>query len=455
MKIRLVSLIVILFTALVARAADDTHALIISIDGLRGQWSSHPAEHGLMLPNLQKLAARGVCAAGVRGIFPTVTYPSHTTLITGCLPARHGILANGVFSPPTSKPSQRWYWEYKFIQVPTILDAAHAAGWTTGAVSWPVTVGGPLDYQFPEIWEPGKFDDAFVEINKHCTPPDLIARILTKYELGMGSAGRDVSLTNASRFIVEQYQPRLMLVHLVELDDAQHSHGPDSPEAREAAEKCDAHVGEIMTSYEKAKLFENTIIAIVSDHGFLAVNKTFNVNALLREKGLIKAGEKKDDPARDFDAVAWISGGSCAIILKNPHDAAVLSRVREALAPYSGKPDSPIGRIFERSEIEKLGANPQADLMLSAGEGFTMGGKLSGPVIAESSGDKGKFRGMHGQFPDRPELEATFLVAGPHIAKATLDKLDMVDVAPTLAAAMGLSLPKAEGKVVQQVLDKK
>ena len=123
-----------------ARAADDTHLLIISIDGLRGGWAAHPDKHGLKVPNLRKLAARGAHADGVVGIFPSVTYPSHTTLITGCRPARHGILANGVFEPPTEKWTERWYWDYKDIRVPTILDAARSAGWTTASVGWPVNV---------------------------------------------------------------------------------------------------------------------------------------------------------------------------------------------------------------------------------------------------------------------------------------------------------------------------
>ncbi len=57
-------------------------------------------------------------------MFPSVTYPSHTTLITGCRPSQHGILANVVFTPPTEKaPAEKWYWDYKDIRVSTLLDA--------------------------------------------------------------------------------------------------------------------------------------------------------------------------------------------------------------------------------------------------------------------------------------------------------------------------------------------
>src|SRR5262245_45086311 len=78
-------------------APAETHLLIISIDGLRGSWAAHPEQHGLKLPTLTRLAARGAKAEGVLGVFPTVTYPSHTTLITGCYPTRHGIFGNEIF----------------------------------------------------------------------------------------------------------------------------------------------------------------------------------------------------------------------------------------------------------------------------------------------------------------------------------------------------------------------
>src|SRR5690242_9753839 len=81
--------------------AQADHLLIISIDGLRGDWAANPDRHDLRIPTLRKLAVRGTAAESVRGIFPSVTYPSHTTLITGCRPARHGIMANTLFDPPT------------------------------------------------------------------------------------------------------------------------------------------------------------------------------------------------------------------------------------------------------------------------------------------------------------------------------------------------------------------
>ena len=72
------------------------------------------------------MVIRARCADGVRGVFPTVTYPSHTTLITGAMPARHGIYYNSPFEP--GGQTGRWYWEADAIRVPTLWDAVREAG---------------------------------------------------------------------------------------------------------------------------------------------------------------------------------------------------------------------------------------------------------------------------------------------------------------------------------------
>src|SRR5262249_60432811 len=73
--------------------------LMISIDGLRPDYVTAADTHGLKIPNLRRFLKEGAFADGVPGVIPTVTYPSHTTLITGVSPAKHGILGNTVFDP--------------------------------------------------------------------------------------------------------------------------------------------------------------------------------------------------------------------------------------------------------------------------------------------------------------------------------------------------------------------
>jgi predicted AlkP superfamily pyrophosphatase or phosphodiesterase len=83
--------------------------LLISIDGLRPDNVFRADELGLKIPNLRRFLVDGTYATGVRGVLPTVTYPSHTTLLTGVIPAVHGIIANTTFDP-LNKNYGGWYW---------------------------------------------------------------------------------------------------------------------------------------------------------------------------------------------------------------------------------------------------------------------------------------------------------------------------------------------------------
>ncbi len=425
--------------------------LIVSVDGMRGEYYSNPEKYGLKIPVLRSLMARGSHADGVLGVFPTVTYPSHTTLITGCPIGRHGILANGVFDPPSGPSTGRWYWDYSSIKVPTILDAAKQAGWTTAAIGWPVTVGAPADWLFPEAWVPEKFDDRLIAMSEASKPRDLLAAVLTRFDLGP-SVCNDEILTRVARYIVETYKPRLTLLHLVDADHEQHGHGPGSPECITALEKIDTCIGELLESYRKAGMLDRTLVAIVSDHGFLAINKQFNVNVVLRKAGLIRFATEGDKRASEWDAAGWTSGGSCAIVLRNPDDKSLQEKILAALAPYATGTGAPIRRILERDEVAKLGSNPQAFIMLDPADGFTFGSRLAGEPVAEF-GKAGTTHGMHGQLPDRPGLEAALIVAGPGVRPGvSLKQVRMIDIAPTLATAMGLALPQAVGHPIDELV---
>lgn len=83
------------------------HVVVISIDGFRPAMYLEPAAERLALPHLQALRASGSAADGVEVSHPSMTYPSHTSLATGVRPARHGIVSNTMFDPPTGSP--RWY----------------------------------------------------------------------------------------------------------------------------------------------------------------------------------------------------------------------------------------------------------------------------------------------------------------------------------------------------------
>jgi predicted AlkP superfamily pyrophosphatase or phosphodiesterase len=103
-----VAVLVVVGGATAQPAVQSPLLLMISIDGLRPDHVTAADTLGLKIPNLRRFLSDGAYAEGVQGVIPTVTYPSHTTLITGVWPARHGIHANVVFDPLKQNRSG-WY----------------------------------------------------------------------------------------------------------------------------------------------------------------------------------------------------------------------------------------------------------------------------------------------------------------------------------------------------------
>ena len=122
---RIVLAIAMFFSVSASAAARPV--LMISIDGLRPGDVIEAEARGLNIPNLIRFVREGTYAEGVTGVVPTVTYPSHTTLITGVTPARHGIVSNLTFDPLQINQGG-WAWYAGDIKVPTLWQSAVKAG---------------------------------------------------------------------------------------------------------------------------------------------------------------------------------------------------------------------------------------------------------------------------------------------------------------------------------------
>src|SRR5690242_21167529 len=122
-KRRFATLVLILLVAGLPAAFGQTPSrrptIVLSIDGLRPDYILDADKYGLKIPTLRHLMQHGVHASGVRGVLPTVTYPSHTTMLTGVWPVKHGISSNNTFDP-FAKNKGGWYWYSEDIRVPTL-----------------------------------------------------------------------------------------------------------------------------------------------------------------------------------------------------------------------------------------------------------------------------------------------------------------------------------------------
>jgi predicted AlkP superfamily pyrophosphatase or phosphodiesterase len=416
--------------------------VMISVDGLRPDYITAADAHGAKLPNLRRFLKEGTYADGVQGVVPTVTYPSHTALVTGVWPSKHGILANATFDP-LQKNQQGWYWYTEDIRVPTLWDAAAQAGRSTASIQWPVTVGAHIDWNIPEFWRASTPDDA--KLLRAVSTPGLLAEAgaeLGEYHGGIEtSAEGDEVRGRYAQWILEKKRPGLLTLHLTALDHIEHDTGPFSPEAIAVLERLDTIIGNLREVAERLAP-GRALLAVVSDHGFAKTDAQLNLFPAFREAKLFTADEK--GKVTDWKAMPWVTGGSAAIVLKDPNDAATLAQVRELLAKLAADPANGIDRVLEAEELHKRGGYPPASFFVSLKPGWRTGYTVDGPVLS-----KVKPGGTHGQLPDVPDLRASFFLVGPGVpAGRNLGLIDIRDIAPTLAHLAGLSLPTADGKIL-------
>lgn len=436
---------------------DVRRAIVISLDGLDVRYIRKADEYGLKIPTLRRLARDGFFA-GVESVYPSVTYPNHTTMVTGTLPVRHGIMGNAVFEPPTSPQTNSWYWYARDLKADALWDAAGRKGLKTALVSWPVSTGAG-DWNVPEIWKPGSapndsFPNTLAEITKHARPAGLVEEIAKAdpeiYKNVTKDEGDDMR-TRWAEYLILKKRPDLLLVHLFDLDHFEHDHGPFTPEAFAILEKVDGYVARIVAAAERAGTLPETAVFITSDHGFRTISKEIRPGVILARAGLINAREEKTESGRvravvsDWTAAPYTAGGSAGIILREKGDLKAKRRARAALEEFNRRAGGDLYRVVEGDVLRKLGAFPGAALVLEAGPGHYFSHQFYGEPISESKG-----RGMHGYLPMPDDYRATFIGSGLDVIKrGDLGTIHMTEVGPTVAAILGVKLRDAQARALK------
>jgi len=409
-----------------AHAAEGGHAvLLVSIDGMRPDYVLKADQHGLKIPHLREILEKGAHASGVRSVLPTVTSPSHTTILTGVWPSKHGIYSNVAFDPEKLN-AQGWLWYSEDIKVPTLWEVAAKAGYRVGSVSWPVSVGAKgVSYLIPEYWRAPKSSED-VKLIRALSTPGLVAEIEKTAgayidDLDQAEAG-DRQRTLYAVAIIRTKKPQFMTVHLAALDHLEHADGPFSPSALRTLEQADSELGELEDAMSAVST--SPVICVVSDHGFARTDHSFNLVGALSEAGL--------------PAAAHLDGGSASIVMNDSRDDAARQRVGEFLHRLAADPANGIERILNADEIARMGGWTKAAFWVDMKSNYSVVG--TGPLNTAR-----KVAGTHGFAPTHNDLLASFFIAGPGVAgSGDLGEIDMRSVAPTVAKILGVALPSAD-----------
>ncbi|WP_022825639.1 alkaline phosphatase family protein [Hymenobacter norwichensis] len=418
------------------------HVVLISIDGFRPDFYR---EAKWPTPNLQRMAAQGTSADGVRGVFPSVTYPSHTTLITGVAPAQHGIYYNSPFEPDGA--TGRWYWEENLIKTETLWDAVHKAGLKSASVMWPVSVGAPIDYNVPEYWSLDKNVDRFTPVRQQTMPKGLLEEIelnatgkLTARDMSSDYVSGDENGSRMAAYILTTYKPALLTLHVFGVDHAEHQDGRDGEHVRRALATADWVVGNIVEALAKAGIDKETAVIVTGDHGFVDINTTLAPNVWLAQNGLYGANKG------EWKAQFHTSGAAAFLMLKNKNDKKTLEQVRQLLAAAPAE-QRKLFRVVERAELDRVGADPNVALALAPVPGVSMNGSREGAVVRPGKG------GTHGFFPDFAQIQTGFIGFGAGFkAGEVVPQMALQDVAPITARLLGLPFTGAQSPLPMQIV---
>ncbi|MQA92668.1 MAG: sulfatase-like hydrolase/transferase [Gemmatimonas sp.] len=406
------------------------HVVLISIDGLRPDFyldATWPA------PTLQELARQGAHAVAVRPAFPSVTFVSHTTMVTGAPPADHGIFQNRTREQPG--PVARSYWHADSIRVPTLWERVREAGGTTASLWWPVTVGAEIDWNLPVPPQPDDPGATRLDMLRAAVhPADLLDELernatgrLTPENFANGSRGKEARIGAMAAYLIETHRPTLTLVHIVTTDEYQHEHGREHPQVRRAVASADRVVGRIVEALEAAGIEDRTAIVVTGDHGFIDVERLLAPNAWLREAGLL-AEKTSSDGAR------FLTTGGSALLYSDSSDEGIVARVEQLLASL------PVGirdafQVVTPERLAAVGAEADVRLALSARPGY----RFTEDANAEPVSEPGERSGRHGHFPFEHEIHTGFIGYGPGVpAGLRIEEGSLEDIAPFILQALGI-----------------
>ncbi|MBE9584086.1 alkaline phosphatase family protein [Mucilaginibacter sp. JRF] len=440
MKKLFISLVACLFIGTAAQA-QEKHVVLISIDGLRPEFYMDPS-WGMV--NIRQGMQSGSYAEGVRGSFPTVTYPSHTTIVSGVLPAKHGIYYNTPVEPLGI--SGKWFWYYKDIKVPTLWTAAKAAGLTTAGVSWPVTVGAPIDYNLPEFVilpkNKGEKKDEIKALYNESNPKALFDEVqenaigkFSEFGATLDYYNNDQNKARMAGYILRKYKPAFLAIHIGLTDHFEHEQGRDGDKVRSAVVGVDVAVKTIIDAVEMAGMTKNTTFILTGDHGFVDIHTQFNPNVMLAGIGLYD-NENKENWKAYFQA----SGGSAFLHLRNPKDKATLEKVNKALAEL---PDGvkKLFHVLDKKALADAQGDPNAALALAAYQGVSFGAAAKGNMLTAAKG------GTHGYLPtDFKQIQTGFVAFGNGIKPGVvLPLIGQEDIAPIIAKLLGIDMKGVDG----------
>lgn len=425
--------------------------IILSFDALSAEDWSTLKQH----PNFNKLISQGKYTQNMRSIYPTLTYPAHASVVTGKIPRKHGVVSNTKLQPMRQTPD--WFWNYKDMHGKTLFSEAQKQAMSVCAILWPVSGNAPIAYNMPEIF-PNRMWHNQVSIsllNGRKRYQILMNERHGKLRKGLKQPQLDNYAHACALDTLKSFEPDLLMVHYTDLDTQKHNHGIGSSEAKEAVKRMDQRLGDYFKLLHQLGREDDYRLIVFGDHGSKDVHTAIRPNVILQKEGFLSVEE--NGKLHHCDFIFKTCDGSAYLYHNNLHRvsreliAKELDIIETALNRHN-EDIKGIRTIRSGAEAGYEGADAHALLMLEAEEGYYFLedylGEVSEAVPEALIGTAHWLKATHGYHPDSEHYKSVFFAYGQGIEKGDLGAIDLLDIGPTAAKLLGLSLGETDGKIL-------
>ncbi|MFF2273440.1 alkaline phosphatase family protein [Agromyces sp. NPDC058136] len=304
------------------------------------------------MPRLSDLAARGV-QTSLGTVLPAVTCSVQSTMLTGLPPSRHGIVGNGWYLRDIGEVNL-WRQHNALVRGEKVWETARRTdpGFTTANVGWWYAMGASTDLTVTP--RPVYHADGRKSPDCYTRPPALHDRLteelgtfpLFDYWGPTASIRSSRWIIDATRAILRDPAPDLVMAYLPHLDYDLQRFGPDAPEADRAASDLDAALAPLL---DDAQAHGASVIA-VAEYGIAPAHSPVDINRVLRATGLLEVhvqqGRELLDPLSSR-AFAVADHQVAHVYVADPAD---IPRVRDVLEQTPG-----IDEVLDREDQARYG----------------------------------------------------------------------------------------------------
>lgn len=427
----------------------DPRLIILSLDAM----VTEDLESLKNEPCFRRLMTGGSRINRIRTVYPSLTYPSHVSILTGVRPGRHGIVNNEPSVPGNLKCD--WFWFHQPVRSGDLHDAAKEAGLTTASVFWPASGAHPsVDFLVAEYWAQGKGDTLKAAYTRAGTSDELFDYAVFPYLESFSSwesPVTDEAKIRCACDIIRRYKPNLLTLHLGQIDYYRHRYGVFNDMVTKGVMQSERYLKMLFDACLDAGVFDNTNFIVLSDHGQINYTRRMNINLLLRREGLI--GTDEDGGLSSWDAWIKTANFSGQVYLRDPADKKLHDRVYRLLRRHCEAGDMGISRVYKAEEARfEEGLYGDFSFVIESDDTTLFLSDWREPMFLPAEPISGCQRASHGHHPSKGP-QPVFLAIGPDIRPGVvIENGDLTDEAPTFAKLLGVSLPGTDGKPFERII---